>query len=223
MCRPFSPTAAPCENERKSVVVFLSSSLQFISSPPPTRLPPAPGPNMIPWIATFWLASIVVSAGYTPTLDVTETLMYNHPAFEYGPSWSMVFPESLGPVNGVHVPAGNGPAVYQSNSTSSASFSLPFYGAGVKNLALAVSPWDTTVASASVTLSLDSTTWTVSMKTTPSASLQGPTAVFPLAIDVGPQGLTSTSTQRVLKVSVDGNILASFLSVDIVSGFQTNA
>lgn len=176
-------------------------------------------------LGVIWLASTVVSASYTPTVNLTESWLSTYPAITYDPSWFFGFPGfTAATLNATYIYSlvQHGGGVVQSNSSSPTSVSIPFCGISVKSIGLLLSPWDENVSSVNVTLSLDETTWTIAVNATPAANL--PTVNWALMNDVwvGPLGVGNTTpTQRLLKITVGGMVLATFGRVDFTTGWQT--
>lgn len=184
---------------------------------------------MIAWIGTLLLTTTVVCAigSYSPSLLSTLTIWSYLPGVTYDGPWQMVYPASTPAVAANYGPGsyGTGWSAYQVNTTGRASFSVPFYGYGIADLIMALTPSDETQQTVNLTLSLDDTTWIVAANATPAANISSYKSPQPLGppIDLGPLAMTATPTHRVFNVTVVGSLTATFFLAHATYGFQTEA
>lgn len=182
---------------------------------------------MIIWFATLLLASTGVLAaagdlGYNGNHTFDEVVDCQHPGINYDESWSQVYPQSAPGMNASYVPGsvGSGRGAYQSNATGgTASFSIPFYGYGIRGLDMILTPLNETQKTLNITLSLDGTSWDVSVNATSFlniSSLDWPNS-YPR---LGPSATTNISTNHTLNITVR-NTIATFREAMISFGTQS--
>lgn len=196
-------------------------------------LPPLNLGNMILWIAAACLASTVASAAesYSPSLLSTLTIWSSLPSITYNGPWKMIYPSAPPSESASYGPGSIGSgdwSAYQVNSTTGASFSVPFYGYGIWDVVMALTPFDVKQQTVNLTVSLDETTWSVQTNATPAARISSWKSTTPVGpvwppINLGPLAMTTTAARHILNVTIPSNVIATFWLAHASYGMQTEA